>query len=409
MSRRALLRIVFVTLVLAIPVTIYYSPQTASWIYGVIALLAPLWLPVLLVCIAVPLWLSFIRSHFLFSIPYSVIELKAGEETPQSARAMELALYSLYHREEITPAGALFRGKVRAPWAFELSAHAGGVRFFMHLPTAHRASVEARIRAEYRDIDIDEARDYAREINFSPFSMRLLMREYSLGKPDPYPLKTYVAHEKLAQKRDVFNEFLQDLTHISEHEHLFVSWIVRSHQRERKSFFGEKKLDTLHEAAREEIMHLVGHKGDMRAVPDGTKAVVAAIEAALQKPSFDCGVRVLYMAERKHFQEDRAEKLDTLLARFNDEQLNGFISYDPRDQISWPLSELFIAAPVLAMEYFLQLYRRRAFFAPPYWGRAFVLNTEELATVYHLPHISRQSALAGMRGLKLEPPENLPV
>ena len=409
MSRRAILRIAFFALVLAIPVTIYYSPSTAAWTYGAVAFLAPLWLPALLLWVAVPLWLNFLRSRFLFTIPYSIIELKPGEETPQAARAMELTLYSLYHREEVRPVDMLFRGKMRVPWAFELYAHAGGVRFFVFLPTAHRASVEARLRAEYRDIDIDEVRDYSREIHFSPFSMRLAMREYALLKPDPYPLKTYVGEEKATQKKDGFNELLQDLTQISEHEHLFVSWIIRSHQRERESFFGAEKVDALHEAAREEITHLVGHKGDMRAVPDATKRVVAAIEGALKKPSFDCGVRALYIADRAHFQEDRAEKLDGLLARFNDQELNSFMAYDPRDQISWPLSEFFMAAPVLAMEYFLQLYRRRAFFTPPYYGRAFVLNTEELATVYHMPHITRQSALAGMRGLKLEPPENLPV
>ncbi|MEK9177210.1 MAG: hypothetical protein AAB923_02845 [Patescibacteria group bacterium] len=405
--KRIALRVLVLAAIFAVIATIYVAPALAAAVYNVIAALSPLWLPVLLAAIGLPLWLNFARSQYLARIPYATIELKPGPETPKTARPMELILYALYHRETITRTAELL-GRVRLAWSFEICAENGRIRFFMHLPVGHRAAVEARIRAEYPDLDIDEARDYSREFDFNPFTMRLSMREFTLAKPDPYPLKTYVAYEEGKEKRDIFEELLTEMAGVGEGERLYTSWIVRPHQRERRKIW-EPPADTLHEDAEREIGKLVGHSGDFHALSESVQKVVYAIERALQKPSFDCGVRTLYIAERKHFDLERMEGLSRILDRFGSEELNGFKSYDPRERVEWPLSELFAAAPVLDMNHFLNLYRRRAFFAPPYYGRAFVLNTEELATVFHLPHIARASALVVGRERRLTPPENLPV
>lgn len=407
MSKRTLLRIAVFALVFFVPLTIYLAPGVAAAIYTTVAALAPLWLPVGLLALSFPLWLTFARSQYVARVPYATIELKPGPETPRTAKAMELVFYALYYRTPVTRL-ALLLGQVRLPWSFEIAAENHTVRFFIHLPIAHRAAVEARIRTEYPDIDIDEARDYAREFDFNPFAMRLKMREYTLAKPDPYPLKTYPTYEESKDSRDLFAELLADLVAVGEGERLFISFIVMPHQREYPKLW-KRPEDTLHSDAEREIAHILGHEGNLNAISKAKQHVVAAIERALQKPSFDVGVRALYLAERKQWSEERADMLDTLLDRFSDTELNSFKAYDPRDQVGWPLSEVFAAAPVVAMNYFVNVYRRRAFFAPPYYGRKFVLNTEELATVYHLPHLTRASPLSRARSRRLDPPDNLPV
>ncbi len=408
MNNRMLMRSILVGALIAVPVLIYLAPELSAGIIAFIAFFAPLWLPALLIWIAWPLWLTFIRSHFVSSIPYSTIELKPGAETPRSARPMELVFYALYHRTDLTLSETYLMGHVRMPWSFEVLGHANAVRFFVHLPTAHRQAVEARIRAEYRDIDIDQVRDYSREIPWNPFSKKLSMMEHTLAKADPYPLKTYVAYEDEKVARDAFTELLETMAAAGDHEYAALSIIVRPHQRERLKMFGPLK-DTLHDAAQKEIVKLLGKGGDINAVPEKAKKTIAAIEAALKKPSFDCGVRTLYVAEHEHYASELKERMEHALETFNDPELNGFKAYDLNKRIAWPLSELFTAIPALSSEYFLQLYRRRAFFYPPYYGDAFVLNTEELATVFHLPHFARASALANIHGVRLEPPDNLPI
>jgi hypothetical protein len=413
MDWRVILRVVVVGVPLAVITTIYLAPSVAAFIYYALVWTSPLWLPLTLGAVLWPLWVTFIRSSYVSRIEYVTLELKPGDNTPKTARPMELIFYSLYYRTEVTLQNALLKGAVRVPWCFEVHATGGVVRFYIHVPVQHRPAIEGRIRAEYRDIDIDEARDYSRERQFSPFDMRLSIREYLLGKNDSYPLKTYVAHENGKERRDVFGELLEELATTKEGEEVWISLMVRPHQRDwGDGFFDflEPPRDTLHQDAHEQIKKIVGASGDLRGLTDQQKELVKAIEDGLKKPSFDCGLRAVYIATHDAWNSSRADQLDNLFDRFNDPMLNGFTSYDPRDLVTWPLSDLFVAVPALKMEYFLKLYRKRGFFSPPYYGKTFILNTEELATLYHMPKVGRASALSRSRGgAKLEPPDNLPI
>ena len=408
MSLRVLWRTLFVSVLLLVPFGIWVAPHTTASIFEGILFIAPIWLPLLLLAILLPLWISYVRSQYIFNVPYATLELKAGDATPKTARAMELIFYSLHHRNDISLTKELLFGEVRLPWSFEIAVTDGTVRFFMRIPKAHRQALELRIRSEYKDIDIDEVRDYAREERFDPISMKLEMREFKLRKPDPFPLKTYEAHEAEKKPHDPLMKFLEDLVSVGASEHLYISFIIRPHQRTRRRWW-EEPVDTLHSDAQQEIAHILGAGGDMRAIPEGKQKLVNLIEQALKKPAFDCGIRALYFAERSTFNEERAEKLNRLFDVFADTELNELEAYTPRENVSWPLSDVFTAIPWLYELYAHNLFRRRAYFSPPYYGKTFVLNTAEIATLYHLPHITRASALARGSGRRLEPPDNLPV
>ncbi|PIR85542.1 hypothetical protein COU15_00400 [Candidatus Kaiserbacteria bacterium CG10_big_fil_rev_8_21_14_0_10_45_20] len=402
---RIVLRFITLSLLLVIPIGIWLAPGVVAFIFGGIFFLSPLWLPILLTAILIPLWLVYVRSQYVSNIPYTVLELKPGLETPKTARAMELVFYSLYHRSHVSWKESFFIGKMRMPWSFELMAHNGEVRFFMRVPTSHRATIESRIRSEYRDIDIDQTNDYIRQVAFDSLSMKLAVSEYTLGKPDPYPLKTYEAYESVKKAEDPFLNLVESLASLKNQEYFCISYIVRPHQRDREKFWKAPE-DTLHGDAEGEIGNIIGSQGDVRSLPDTKKRVVEAIEEALTKPAFDVGVRAVYFAPRSQFDDVRAESLNTLFDEFSDPNLNVLVPKNPREAISWPLSDIFSAVPPLESSYLFDLYKRRAFFAPPYYGDSFVLNTAEFATIFHIPHIVRTSPLANKN--KLEPPENVP-
>ncbi len=412
MNRGVLLRAGAIALIVLIPVTIYLAPALAGFIVGVVGALSPLWLPPLLFVIAWPLWLTFARSRYVAGIEYTTLELKPGDNTPKTARPMEVVFYALYYRQPVEWREALLKGVVRLPWGFEIAASGGTVRLLLHIPTHHRAMIEARLRAEYKDIDIDEVRDYSREKAFNPLAGRVLMREFTLGKPDPYPLMTYEAHEHGKERRDPFAEMLEELVAVPEGQTVWVSLLVRPHQRDWGRGVWDwlyDPTDTLHDAASAEIEKLVGRTGDLRGLPENVQRTVNAIEKGLTKPSFDCGLRVLYIADKRAWSIDRATHIESLFDRFGDATLNTLVPYDPRSNVGWPLSDVFAVLPGFDDEYFIKLYRRRAFFAPPYYGKSFVLNTEELATLWHLPKFGRSSALNRGSGTRLEPPDNLPL
>lgn len=407
-KNRVVYRIGFVSLLLIVPILIFVAPGVAAGVFGFIFALAPLWIPLLLAALLVPLWLTYVRSQYVASVPHTVLELKPGENTPRTAKAMELIFYSLYHRTEITRVMELVVGQVRLPWSFEIVATGGVVRFYIRIPTAHRAAIEARIRSEYRDIDIDEVRDYARTIPYNPLSMHLESREFEFTKPDPYPIQTYEAYEGESKADNPFMGLLERLVSVGEGEHLCLSFLVRPHQRDRQKIWQEP-VDTLHEDAQREIQDLVGVEGNMTGLPDVKRDLVDAIENALKKPSFDCGIRAIYVAKHGDVRRENIDLLDTLFLGFETPSRNGFVAYDARESLAWPLSDIAAAIPGFSDMYMFSLFRRRAFFAPPYYGKPFILNTAELATLYHLPYITRASALARSQGKRLEPPENLPV
>lgn len=406
--QRVFFRVLLVSVLLMVPFLIWLAPHTVGVVFGFIFFFAPLWLPFLLAAILVPLWLTYVRSQYVASVPHTVLELKPGDDMPKTARAMELIFYSLYHRVEVTRLMAISVGQVRLPWSFEIFAHKGTVRFFIRIPTSHRAAIESRIRAEYRDVDIDEVRDYARTIPYSPLSMHLESREYRFTKPDPYPIKTYEEWEKAKKPEDPLVSVLEKLVGIGDEEYFLISLLVRPHQRERQRLW-EEPADTLHQDAQYEIASLVGSSGNPNSLPENKKKLVAAIEAGLKKPSFDCGIRAVYAARRGHTNEEHMNWLETLFTGFEEGELNGFKAFDARERLSWPLSDIAAAIPGFADWHMFQLFRRRVFFAPPYYGEAFVLNTAELATLFHLPYITRASPLGRNRGKRLEPPDNLPV
>lgn len=391
-------------LLIAILLLIYFSPTTAAFLYEAVAFLSPVWLPLLLIYLAWPLWLTFARSRYAASVPYETIELIPGPETPRTAHAMELVLYSLYHRSPVSKRDFLM-GRVRMPWSFEIYGHAGKLRFFVYLPEGYREAVEARLRGEYSDLEIEHVQDYAREIPFDA-SMRAAGNEFALSKPDPYPIKTYLRWE--SEKKDPYGELLDELGRVGEREHILLSFIVRPHQREYTSYFKEPK-DTLHEDAYAVIQGILGAQGNIHAVVPAKQNIVAAIESALKKPSFDCGIRALYLADPGAFNEEFAHSLPFLFERFNDADLNSFSPYDSSERANVLAREILKLSPQAEAAHLVRLFRRRAFFAPPYIGKAFILNTEELATLFHLPRPGKGSAVAHPAGIALEAPANLPI
>ena len=55
-------------------------------------------------------------------------------------------------------------------------------------------------------------------------------------------------------------------------------------------------------------------------------------------------------------------------------------------------------------------YRRRGYFHAPYYSKPLILNTEELATVYHFPgSVAGTPTIERIPSKRAEAPSNLPI
>jgi hypothetical protein len=119
-------------------------------------------------------------------------------------------------------------------------------------------------------------------------------------------------------------------------------------------------------------------------------------------------MRAVYVAKSEHFDGANIGGLLGMMRPFSSMDLNGFkpqnigVDYPWQDFKDFRLKkekkELFDA------------FVRRSWFYSPYKRKPFVLNIEELATIFHFPGgVSETPTFTRIESRKGEPPANLPV
>jgi len=118
------------------------------------------------------------------------------------------------------------------------------------------------------------------------------------------------------------------------------------------------------------------------------KTRISEAEKKATKLGYEVKIRLAYLGESQTNAKLRMQALVGTFKQFNSTNLNGFKS----------------TKSVFGKE-FLEKYRRRAFF-----GDGFILNIEELASVFHLPHTNVETPnIVWASSKTAEPPAKLPV
>ena len=145
------------------------------------------------------------------------------------------------------------------------------------------------------------------------------------------------------------------------------------------------------------------------AMSPGERTAVEAVERSLDKIAFDCGIRSIYLAKKDQFKDANIVGLMSSVKQFNSANLNGF-----KPGVTTGVSEQWhdfkgIRVEKMKKKIFTH-YRSRSYFYPPYVGKAMVLTTEELATIFHFPgEVAATPTLAKIESKRGEPPIDLPV
>jgi len=247
--------------------------------------------------------------------------------------------------------------------------------------------------------------------------------EFKLAKADPYPIKTYVDYgladnPKEEQKIDPMTATLEFLGSAEKDEQIWIQILIRATKGNRVpgKIFGKKVewKDEAKELVEELKEKAIGQKKPDEVVPfkpmtKGETDVIAAIERSVSKLGFDTGMRGIYLAKKEKFNAINIVGLIGSTRQYNSNSLNGFkpsnttsFNYFWQDfkgmRVSIKKANMFNA------------YIRRSFFHPPYKRKSFILNTEELATIYHFPgSVAETPTFEKIESKKTEPPVNLPV
>lgn len=393
--------------------------------------LVPIAIPILIGLLLFEAYTSFTRKKYFNSLNWSLIEVVPSPDTVKSPAAMELFLLALYQTSgESTWIDRLIRGKVRTWFSLELVSLEGKVRFFIHCESKMKKFIESQIYAQYPGVEVREAEDYAAKFNTTDYEVRAM--ELQLSRPDPYPIKTYMDYmldKEMEEeyKIDPMTPVLEFFSIIPEHNYACIQIIVRAHKDEdpdpTKMFPSfSKKIDNWKATALSEIKKIkedsfievdeAGVKKKQNVQTETQKRVISALDRSVTKYAFDTGIRLLYVGKKEAF-ADNFGILTGTFKQYNSAELNSFkpligtsFDYPWQDPLGRKL-------PKMKAE-MLDAYQLRDYFHKSDYKDKdrpfFVLNTEELATIYHFPGLVAQTpSLNRVDTRKATPPDNLPI
>lgn len=399
----------------------------------------------ILATLAWHLWLSYIQTDFLRSYKWVLIEVKPPKEVFKSPAAMELVLNALY---QTSGTGTWFdkywKGNLRNYFSLEIVSTEGAIHFYIRTHKKFQKIIESQIYAQYPQAEIFEVSDYTKEVpEFDDKNLKLWGTNFVLTKDDPYPIKTYIDYglDKAVgsldeeQRVDPITPTLEFMGSIGAGEHIWFQINVRAAtdhftvKDKGVEVEGKKWTDKAKEIIKDFNENLKekdaeGKTISSRRATKGELNVIEAIERNLNKLGFDASIRAIYLTRPDKFNGDRVSGMTGILRQYNTVDYNGF-KPSGATSFEFPWQDITGARIFKKKKDLFDDYVDRAHF---YGGfdfkkitkyfthpnksgdTGFVLSTEELATLYHLPgRVAETPNFERIESKKSEAPANLPI
>lgn len=393
------------------------------------------------------LWINLIVGEFLGKIKYKVLSINVPTESEKSAKLAE-AIFSGLHGISTAPNKLeyFWQGKRQEWFSMELVSINGEVRFLIRTPEYYKDLVESQVYAQYPDAEISEIKDYvdAAPGHFPHEKYNMFGTEYKLAKPDAYPITTYVAFEgpSIETTIDPLASLLEVMGNIQQGEQIWIQILTRptgDHWKKEGEKLVKKLIGAKVEEKRNLLQRALGpfadEAGDLGRrllqapfrVPEpksesaskekdsprsqmlflspGERTVVEAVEKNIAKLGFEVKLRFIYLATNemyKKFGKSRINGIRGGLEKpFSSQDLNGF-KMDKRLRTK---VDYFVRWRMPGRQRrMMAKFKRREFST-----KGIVLNTEELATIYHFPMLTVKTATLRRAGAKKgEAPQDIP-
>ncbi|MFH1366746.1 MAG: hypothetical protein ABIH38_02010 [Patescibacteria group bacterium] len=427
----------------------YFAPLVAMWVL----IVKGGWV-VLLFAIILGLWWAWItwrKNLYDASIKNIILAIDVPKENEQTPKAVE-NIFSHLHgvRKGGNLLEKILKGYNQQGFSLEIISIGGYIQFLIRTPEVHRDLVEAAIYAQYPNAEITEVEDYTQryKVRFPNDEYDIYGCHYKLEKNDVYPIRTYVAFEDSSTKevfKDPMASLLEILSRVREGEEIWLQFVIAPQSSGKWREKGIRVIRKLIGAKTEKkgkdalwlprnIVHGVSESftasivppSDMAAdeeskqilkwptmiqhLPAWEKNVVEAVGIKISKITFVTKMRLVYLARKDIFKRKRLiPAIEGALKQYNTLDLNGL----RRDKKS---ETKVVYPPFKSIVEWRQNNRKRRIL----WGyiyrsgvrgrSPFVLNIEELATLYHFPIMTVKAPMVKKtEAKKAEPPVALPL
>jgi len=376
---------------------------------------------------------------------FVILAVDVPKDTEQTPKAVEQLFSTVSGAHDPLNLREIYlEGRFQLSFSFEIVSIDGYVQFLIRTPSQSRDIIESSIYSQYPDAEITEVEDYVDTLpdNFPNDTHNIWGTEVILDKSDVYPIRTYTAFEDAisGEFKDPLASLLETMSkvHIGEQVWLQIivkptgfEWPKRSMKEaykiagkkfsEKKSWFARitEPITSLFflstgepiiwpqdlnasssSKVKEDMPSLMLH------LTPGERDAISAIENKASKTGFECKIRLIYISPHELYAPSRVlSSVFGSIKQFNTMDLN---SFKPDKKTKTKIDYFFIKTLVA---------RRRRNLVAGYKARSgtrghnyFILNTEELATIWHFPSkFIKAPLLQRTESKKSEPPSSLPV
>jgi hypothetical protein len=412
------------------------SSELVRNVFDFLFAILPIAIPFFLLWLLLKMYIDSNRSAFMASQEYVLMEVVPPQEIEKTPAAMELFLTALHQTGgEATWYDKYVLGKVRAWFSLEMVSVGGSVHFYIWSRKGFMRLIESQLYSQFPGIEIHPSTDYTLGLSYDG-SIELFGVELKLTEADAFPIKTYVDYgiDKETEegfKIDPITPVIETLGSINSGHQMWIQIIVRAHKKEDlKPGTWNTKQDNWKEGGKEAITKIrdaakvdIGEGENKRqqvAMTKGQELRIVAIERSISKLSFDAGIRMIYLAEKSVYDGGYIPPMLGSFKQYNSPDLNSFAP-SWTTSFDYPWQDIGGNKIKVLKDEILEAYKERDYFwrdRPKFgfFGKkiverdAFVLNTEELATIFHFPgKVSSTPSLRRVESKKQNPPANLPV
>lgn len=369
------------------------------------------------------------------------MELKIPKTVIKSPKAMEQVFAAAHNIWSfgINRSEKWWQGKVEPVTSFELVGRGHSVHFYIKVQENFRNLVESAIYAQYPDAEISEVPDYIND--FPPVlpnkNYDVWGSDFIFVKENAYPVLTYPSFEERGgrfeeSKIDPLAQIMEIMSNLKPSEAVWIQILVRrtgdgwkkKAEEEIEKLQGKKELSggikipgaSLFEGVGDFLGNLIAapvqpptwsepvkKSEEKRSEGGGKQKIIEAIENKISKLGFESVIRFVYIDRADAFTRGNIYATVSSFWQFSSLTLNAFkLNSKTTTFGKWPFKKN-------------KSRRRKRLIYDNYRIRHFpkkfcVLNTEELATIYHPP-------LTGVKAVRLRrtefkrggPPTDLPV
>jgi len=362
-------------------------------------------------------------------------------QTPKAVEQMFANIYSVIDSPDI---GTKYRqGFVQNSFSFEIVSIEGYIQFIIRTRDIFRDLIEAALYAQYPEAEITEIEDYTQGMpkNYPNDEVNLWGAEFGLVEHQAFPIRTYDEFVHSISKdeilKDPMSAFLEALSRVGAGEQMWFQmviepvsdkdWKAGSIDKIKEVFEGKVKPKKkgglagvvgaepkmLMSGALDQILAREGGGGDSggdkkednkRELTPGQTKLVEAMEEKIRKIGYMTKIRALYIGQKDIF--NPAKGVNALIGAMS--------------QFNVPSSNSLAPVYSTGASYFFaekNKDKKRKSIFEAYQDRnlgdhedPYVLNIEELATIWHFPmsHV-KTPMVQRTESKRAEPPAGLPI